>query len=272
MTPAAAVPVVRWLDTRAVTVSEDGLRELGPGDRARAAAFTFAADRHRYRVAHIALRRTLSGYTGIPPGQLEFGREPCPCCGGPGGRPALAGHRGLHFSLAHSGDAVAIAVAVEPVGIDIERMPGRCTCDLASAMHGDDAAIVGRLPEPQRHDAIMRWWTGAEAVLKCTGAGIGHGMDGFGVLGGRPPDGSGGARRAAGCWLMPLAAPPGYAAALALRSARPPAGVTVSGRGQRGAPDRRAWRDHGAGAGPRSQGRHSAAPPGGGGTAPADVR
>ncbi len=243
--PAVAMPEVRWLDTRAIALSDAELDVLGPPERARAAAFAFAADRHRYQVAHVALRRALSGAVGIPPGKLDFRRERCPSCGGRNGRPALAGHGSVHFSLAHSADAVAIVIAAVPVGIDIERMVRRCTCDLADTMHGDDAARIRPLPEPQRHAAIMRWWVAAEAVLKCTGAGIAHGLADFPVLGG-PAAAGGLAQRTAGCWLLPPAAPPGYAAAIALRAAQPPAPVpdsagrpgqaTPPGRGETASP------------------------------------
>ncbi len=248
--PAAPVPEVRWFYIRGMTLSNAGLASLGPQERARAAAFIFAADRHRYQAAHVALRRVLSGRTGIPPGQLEFGREPCPRCGGRNGRPTLVNNGDLHFSLSHSADAVVIAISAAPVGIDMERIVRRCSCALAGAMHEADAARVRRLPEPRRHAAIMRWWVAAEAVLKCTGAGIAHGMADFPVLGGQagadepaqPPAGTGEpaqraaradepaqppagtselAQQAGGCWLLPLAAPPGYVAAIALHAAGP---------------------------------------------------
>src|SRR6266581_224324 len=128
-------------------------------------------------------------------------------------------------------------------------------------MHEADTARVRRLPEPRRHAAIMRWWVADEAMLKCTGAGIAHGMADFPVLGGQagteepvqqaaragepaqppagtgepalravradepaqlaaragepaqPPAGTGElAQQAGGCWLLPLAARPGYVA------------------------------------------------------------
>jgi 4'-phosphopantetheinyl transferase len=114
----------------------------------------------------------------------------CPACGGPAGKPVLAGRppgegagSGLSFSLAHSGDAVAIAVARSPVGIDVERNATGCVCSLAPAMHPDDTALAEALPEPERHAAIIRWWVRIEAVLKCAGTGIAHGMDVFPVLG-----------------------------------------------------------------------------------------
>jgi 4'-phosphopantetheinyl transferase len=209
MMAAAMTPEVQWFDVRAISVGSSGLLDLGPQERARAAAFAFAEDRHRYQVAHALLRQVLAARTGIPPARLRFTRLPCPRCGAVRGRPALAGDGAPHFSMARSGDAVAIAVASVPVGIDIERTPPGCTCELAGVMHGDDASQVGRLPEPRRHAAILRWWVRAEAVLKCTGAGIAHGMADFPVLSGAPP---------AGCRLTQLTAPPGYAAALALRS------------------------------------------------------
>ena len=100
-------------------------------------------------------------------------------------------------------------------------------------MHPSDAAIVEPLPEPERHAAVIRWWVRAEAVLKCAGTGIAHGMDAFPVLGapapGRVPPGprrpaepgASGWAAAAGCWFTALAAPEGYQAALALPGPRP---------------------------------------------------
>jgi 4'-phosphopantetheinyl transferase len=199
-----------WLDIRTVRLRPADLAELDQAERAKAASFAFAADRHRYQVAHVLLRRVLSGYASIPPGQLVLSREPCPRCGGPNGRPALPGAGGPHFSLAHSGDAVLVAVAGQPAGVDVEQDPRGCMCSMASAMHPADAAVLTALPEPERHEAIIGWWVVAEAVLKCSGEGLSHGLDDFPVI-----------SRAAGapvhgCSVAPLAAPPGYRAALAL--------------------------------------------------------
>jgi 4'-phosphopantetheinyl transferase len=226
---------VSWFDARAVTLDAADLTELDARESARAAAFVFPADRHRYQVAHVMLRRVLAGHLGTEPGGLTFGRQRCPACGGPSGKPVLTGPTalsggdpdsadadgplrdgpGLSFSLAHSGDAVAIAVARGPVGIDVEREATGCVCSLASAMHPDDAARVEVLPEPDRHVAVIRWWVRAEAVLKCAGTGIAHGMDAFPVLG-APARG----QVPAGCSFTALSAPKGYQAALALPGLR----------------------------------------------------
>ena len=304
--PAGQTAEVSWFDTRVISLNRSDLAELDAREKARAAAFVFPADRHRYQVAHVMLRRVLAGHLGTDPSRLTFGRQPCPTCGGPSGKPVLTGPHavpawggdppgtprgvdgagpasrqapsssawggtapsggypqtpdgpgtsrgadgadgaggppgdgtwpGLSFSLAHSGEAVAIAVARGPVGIDVEREPRGCVCSLASAMHPNDAALAEALPEPERHHAVIRWWVRAEAVLKCAGTGIGHGMDAFPVLsapvrnrvpfGLQPgprlslePDVPGWAA-AAGCSFAALSAPKGYQAALALPGLR----------------------------------------------------
>jgi 4'-phosphopantetheinyl transferase len=229
---------VSWFDTRVISLNRSDLAEMDAREKARAAAFVFPADRHRYQVAHVMLRRVLAGHLGTDPSRLTFGRQHCPTCGGPAGKPVLTGPGtpqpsdgagpGLSFSLAHSAAAVAIAVARGPVGIDVEREATGCVCSLASAMHAADAAIVEVLPEPERHLAVIRWWVRAEAVLKCAGTGIAHGMDAFPVLvapvRSRPrlplePDVPGWAA-AAGCSFAALSAPKGYQAALALPGLR----------------------------------------------------
>jgi phosphopantetheinyl transferase len=252
---------VSWFDIRQITLGPADLADLDVRETARAAAFVFPADRHRYQVAHVMLRRVLAGHLDAEPGSLVFGRDPCPTCGRPSGKPVLArplppmgasgaadpmgasgtagpggpggkGRPGLCFSLAHSGDSVAIAVASQPVGVDVERNATGCVCSLVTAMHPSDAEIVGALPEPERHVAVIRWWVRAEAVLKCAGTGIGHGMDAFAVLSGPArnkisaghrlswePDAAGWSS-APGCSFAPLSAPRGYQAAIALPGLR----------------------------------------------------
>jgi 4'-phosphopantetheinyl transferase len=235
--PAGQTAEVSWFDTREITLGPADLADLDARESARAAAFVFPADRHRYQVAHVMLRRVLAGHLGTDPGRLSFTRLRCPTCGGPSGKPVLArgddeAGPGLSFSLAHSGEAVAIAVARTPVGIDVEREATGCVCSLVTAMHADDAALTAGLPEPERHAAVIRWWVRAEAVLKCAGTGIAHGMDAFPVLrapvrsqvapGPRlllGPDVPGWAT-AAGYSFAALSAPRGYQAALALPGLR----------------------------------------------------
>jgi 4'-phosphopantetheinyl transferase len=216
--PSGDLVDVWWFDTREVTVGPAGLADLDQGERDRAEAFLFPADRHRYQAAHLMLRRVLAGYTGTPPSRLRLRRERCPHCGAPG-KPVLPPGAGTvpSFSLTHSGDVVVIAVAGRPVGVDVERDADRCVCSLAQTLHPADAAWVAGLSEPGRHEAIIACWVRAEAVLKCTGQGIGHGLGGFPV---RP--GAAAGPGVNGCTVRPLPAPAGYRAAVALAGDRQP--------------------------------------------------
>src|ERR1700733_14063927 len=181
--PSAGSADVWWLDITSVSVGRAELAELSLEEHKRAAAFAFRAARRRYTAAHVMLRRVLSGYLDFPPSSLVFHREPCPRCGKQTGRPALPLRFGVHFSLAHSGDAVLIAVASQQVGVDVEQQPTGCVCSMSADMNAADAEWGRSLSEAGRHDLVIRWWVRSEAVLKCTGEGIGHEVGEFPVLG-----------------------------------------------------------------------------------------
>jgi 4'-phosphopantetheinyl transferase len=214
-----ALPLVYWFDAALIELGPADLAVLSPAERARAASLAFPVDQHRYLVAHVLLRRLLGEVTDTSPARLQFGREPCPECGGLTGRPRLSGRETPHFSLSHSGDKIAIAIGPDPVGIDCERLAAGCVCELMTQMHPDDASLVAGLPEPRRHADIIGWWVRAEAVLKCRGQGIAHGMSGFRVLDARAASGE---ERglADGCRVAQIEAPAGYAAALAVVARR----------------------------------------------------
>jgi hypothetical protein len=114
-------------------------------------------------------------------------------------------------------------VASQQVGVDVEQQPTGCVCSMSADMNVADAESGQSLSEAGRHDLVMRWWVRSEAVLKCTGEGIGHEVGEFPVLG-QPgvPSGPGGpdqlvpATPVHGCSLISLPAPVGYQAALAL--------------------------------------------------------
>jgi len=214
--PVPPVVDLWWFDARAEIVRPGDAAVLAAGERRRAETLLSAVGRHRFEVAHVMLRRVLAGYLAAAPGELRFGRQRCPRCGRGQGRPVLlpGPHPAPFFSLAHSGDLVLIAVAGRPVGADLEQDPAGCVCPVSEVLHRADAAWLARLAEPDRHRAVIGCWVRAEAVLKCTGEGIGHGL--CGLRAGPADGGAGPIHRVRGCSVRSLAAPPGYQAALAL--------------------------------------------------------
>ncbi|MEB3964792.1 4'-phosphopantetheinyl transferase superfamily protein [Streptomyces kunmingensis] len=155
------------------------LAELDPRERHRAAGFLRTRDRLRYVAAHVALRRVLALYLGLEPGAVRFGRAECPRCRGPHGRPEVRGAAGApHFSLSHSGDLAMVAVAREPVGVDVQTVPPLETMELCGhRLHPQERAEMSELPFGERPLAFARLWSRKEAYLKGLGFGLARRLD-----------------------------------------------------------------------------------------------
>ncbi|MFZ3473819.1 4'-phosphopantetheinyl transferase family protein [Streptomyces sp. 4.24] len=219
-TPSAGSDVAVWaLDTTRDLVGgypvAGAPAMLDAGERARAGKFLRAQDRRRYVASHVGLRVLLGGHLGLDPAEVVLVRETCPCCGGPHGRPAVAGGA-PHFSLSHSGDLAYLAFAGVPVGVDVEEVPSAAAAaDVLATLHPAETAELTALPEADRRAALGRVWTRKEACLKATGAGLALGLA-------EPYVGSADAPAAVPGWtLADLPAPAGYTAALAVRAPAP---------------------------------------------------
>lgn len=92
---------------------------LDPVERSRVVALDRPADRARSLVGAALLRRAAGEATGCAPEEVVVARG-CPGCGGPHGRPEVAG--GPHVSLSHSGVLVVVATCwTDGVGVDVQR-------------------------------------------------------------------------------------------------------------------------------------------------------
>ena len=219
-----------WADS-GVDGVVDAAAVLDPEERARAAAFARAELRNRYTAAHVMLRQVLGGCLDLDPAAVRFAREDCPGCGGPHGRPVLAGERRpLEFSLSHAGALVAVAVAGAPVGVDVEELPRPGTvAEVSSALHPAERAEIAAAEQPSA--AFARLWTRKEAYLKGLGTGLGRALD-LDYVGSEQPGPEGWA-------LADLPAPDGHAVAVAVRQPEPVvAGLTWLNQKDRNDQDR----------------------------------
>ncbi|MEU5999367.1 4'-phosphopantetheinyl transferase superfamily protein [Streptomyces sp. NPDC047197] len=193
----------------------------------RAAGFQDPAARTRFVTSHVGLRVLLGARLGTAPQDVVLVRERCgmPGCEKPHGRPAVAGHPGVHFSLSHAGDAVLYALAASPVGADIEslELAGAGLERLARRLHPAERRALDTLPATVRQEALLGCWVRKEAFLKGIGTGLPGGVGAHHV---------GLAAALAPPWTPPVPegwavldvpAPEGHHAALALRL-RDPAG------------------------------------------------
>ncbi|MFE6819669.1 4'-phosphopantetheinyl transferase family protein [Streptomyces sp. NPDC057677] len=217
--PPRALPRPGSLDLWLLRVSDARGTGLDAGvldatERQRAAGLAHAEDRVRFTAAHLALRRLLGTYLDTLPQDIRYGRETCPCCGGPHGRPTVLGaSRGLHFSLSHRGDLVLVGTAVAPIGVDVDLVadPGGAA-ELAAMLHPAEQREIEALPPPRRPRALARLWTRKEAYLKGLGTGLGR-DPAADYVGSGSPDG---ALPPAGWTLLDIPVDRGYAAAVAV--------------------------------------------------------
>jgi 4'-phosphopantetheinyl transferase len=86
--------------------------------------------------------------------------------------------RGLHFNISHSGELVALAIAREAVGIDVEEI--REMRDLLGIARRFFSAEEAQRVE-EDGDQFFRIWTAKEAVVKAIGSGVSDGLQSFTV-------------------------------------------------------------------------------------------
>jgi 4'-phosphopantetheinyl transferase len=167
---------VWWARTRDASPRLAGL--LDQTERGRWAGYRRDADRDRFVVGCALAKTVIGACTGRAPADLSFDRT-CRECGRPHGKPVLR-HAALEFSVAHSGDLVAVAVATAPVGVDVEQL-----ADRPHELGGGDPAALARtvLAEPERRQlasvdpagqarAFLVAWARKEAVTKAKGDGL----------------------------------------------------------------------------------------------------
>jgi 4'-phosphopantetheinyl transferase len=175
-TPAEGTAEVWWARRQDASPRLSPL--LDDAERGRWTAYRRDADRERFLVGCGLAKTVIAGCTGRRPAQVSFDRT-CRQCGKPHGKPVLRGG-GPEFSVAHSGDLVAVAVSAAPVGVDVEQMEGR-----AHDPGGGDPAVLARMvlaDEEQaalatvhpsgRARAFLVAWTRKEAVTKAKGDGL----------------------------------------------------------------------------------------------------
>lgn len=152
------VCLVRWAD---------------PGDRPLADA------------AHDLARAMLGDVLRVDPAAVSWIYR-CSTCGGPHGKPYVDG---VHFSLSHTQGLVAVAVAADPVGIDVEVVTPRFdAAELAGvALTGTERARFDTLPAEVKVAAMLRTWTRKEALLKADGRGLSVSPDRVGVAAAEEP-------------------------------------------------------------------------------------
>ncbi len=191
----AHTPTTRWLPAPAALTLEAGQIDiwlvelqqpaavihalgqlLAEDEVERSDRFYFQADRRRYIVSRGALRRILGGYLGTAPGSLRITTTAY-------GKPYLLDEP-AHFNVTHSHETALIAVATQPVGVDIEYLLRQMddldglACRFFARTEYEQ---LQSLPARKWPAAFYNCWTRKEAYIKALGEGLSHPLDRFAV-------------------------------------------------------------------------------------------
>ena len=130
--------------------------------RAQALQFKHAFGQYACLKSYLILQDLLREHYGIE-GDLVFSYNEH-------GKPMLKEVSNIHFSISHCKEAIAVAVADRPVGIDVEtlRMPSEALAEKVMDKGEKLRFDISDTPE----DFFTALWTAKEAVMKCRGTGI----------------------------------------------------------------------------------------------------
>ena len=181
--------------------------------------FRFESDRQAFAFARGMLRTVLGAYLKSDPRELRFRYSEH-------GKPSLDSPvpADLQFNLSHTQGAVLLGICRQrAIGVDIERVrEDLIPRDIAARFFSlEEQRALMSLPEAEQRQAFFRCWTRKEAFLKARGHGLSFPLARFDVSIGAEdtevrlttrPDPA----EAQDWQILPVAAPEGYAAAVAV--------------------------------------------------------
>ncbi len=154
---------------------------LNPAERQRYERYLRDRDRDRFTLGVALSRLILGAHLKTSAADVPIDRT-CERCGESHGRPRVTAGAALDYSVSHSGELVAVAVArssgdgsgpARSVGVDVERVaPLTEPAVPGLVLSAAERAAFGRLSPADQPAAFFRYWVRKEAVLKATGEGL----------------------------------------------------------------------------------------------------
>ena len=157
---------VKWSVIQITDCSWDAVQAMLPlvseQRREQALQYKHAFGQYACLKSYLILQDLLREHYGIE-GDLVFSYNEH-------GKPMLKEVSNIHFSISHCKEAIAVAVADRPVGIDVEtlRMPSEALAEKVMDKGEKLRFDISDTPE----DFFTALWTAKEAVMKCRGTGI----------------------------------------------------------------------------------------------------
>lgn len=153
---------------------------LSPDEKSRVARYHQQKDKNRFVIGRGMLRQVLSYYISRPPEQVQF-------LAGINSKPYIQHALPIEFNLSYSNEQIVVAVASQPIGVDIEFIhPDFDYKLLLDACFMDrEINVIVNAADPRQE--FFLFWTRKEALLKATALGLGDYLTDFSCLEGSQP-------------------------------------------------------------------------------------
>ena len=146
------------------------MQTLSADEQERVGRLRFDHLRCRAIASRGILRSILARYLNCNPEVIKFQY-------GTQGKPSVDASSlpNLEFNLSHSEDLIVCAIALQPIGIDVEFFREMTDCDqlIKRYFSMQEQAMLNTLSVEAKQQAFFHYWTGKEAMLKAAGLGIG---------------------------------------------------------------------------------------------------
>lgn len=151
------------------------LSKMDPEQKDRIIRFHFMEDRKRALVGVLLSKYAIGKVFGLLPDEIRFEKNKY-------GKPHVAGKKGVHYNISHSGDYVVCAVSSSPVGIDVQEISGQ-NLDVADRFFSQEERDALAMCEGDaKRKLFYEIWSLKEAYIKCIGMGLSKPLDEFGVV------------------------------------------------------------------------------------------
>lgn len=157
---------IEWDDTGEWT-DEDTflLNKVSSSRRDKCLRYRHITDRKRSLYSALLLRMLLCDTLCCSNSKLKFMLDER-------GKPFLASHQGLQFSISHTSGAIAAAVGVERVGIDAEKIIEPPYTIVDTVFSPREKMRLANAAESIKANTFYEVWTKKEALLKFHGTGM----------------------------------------------------------------------------------------------------
>lgn len=157
----------------------DARAVLSADEAAKADRFLVEPPRRQFSMCRRALRVVIGQTLNCDPTEVHFraqryGKPELDIGRMKMGKSDLTLAQSLQFNVTHSGDLGLIALSLEPIGVDIEKLQPRINARslMTQVVSPKELAQWHSLAASQHTEQILRLWVCKEALLKAMGLGI----------------------------------------------------------------------------------------------------